>query len=393
MEQFHYMGDNSYICIFSALFEPHVGGVEAYTKGLATALTKKGNKVIVVTMNTESAPSEDVVDSIRILRLPCYNLLKGRYPIPKKNVDYRKAWKTLESLNIESVIINTRFYPLSIEAARFASNAGIRPIVIEHGSAYLTLGNHVIDPFIHRVENILINRIKKYDPCFYGVSKKASEWLSQFGITAEGEIHNAIDYVQFCSESSDRNFREELGIGSDSVLISFAGRLVPEKGIIELIEAARLLEKNPGGCDGNITIAIAGNGPLFSKAEKIKPNNMILLGGLSREDLASLMMQSDACCLPSRSEGFSTVLLEAAACGTPPIATDVGGMQEIAPNNQFGILISSMQPLDIANGIHAACQSEIGLKQMGKNVKTRVENNFSWSETAKEAISAMEHVK
>ena len=89
------MGDNSYICIFSALFEPHVGGVEAYTKGLATALTKKGNKVIVVTMNTESASSEDVIDSIKILRLPCYNLLKGRYPFPKMNADYRKAWKTL----------------------------------------------------------------------------------------------------------------------------------------------------------------------------------------------------------------------------------------------------------------------------------------------------------
>ena len=387
------MGDNSYICIFSALFEPHVGGVEAYTKGLATALTKKGNKVIVVTMNTESASSEDVIDSIKILRLPCYNLLKGRYPFPKMNADYRKAWKTLESLNIERVIINTRFYPLSIEAARFASNAGVRPIVIEHGSAYLTLGNHVIDPFIHRVENILINRIKKYDPCFYGVSKKASEWLSQFEITAEGEIHNAIDHVQFRSKSSGRNFREEFEIGSDSVLISFAGRLVPEKGVLELIEAARLLEENPAVCGGKLTIAIAGTGPLFSKSEKIKPDNTILLGGLSREDLASLMLQSDACCLPSRSEGFSTVLLEAAACGTPPIATDVGGMQEIAPNNQFGILISSMRPMDIANGIQAACCSEIGLKQMGKNVKTRVENKFTWSETAKEAISAMEHAK
>lgn len=387
------MGDNSYICIFSALFEPHVGGVEAYTKGLATALAKKGNKVIVVTMNTESASSEDVIDSIKILRLPCYNLLKGRYPFPKMNADYRKAWKTLESLNIEHVIINTRFYPLSIEAARFASNAGFRPIVIEHGSAYLTLGNHVIDPFIHRVENILINRIKKYDPCFYGVSKKASEWLSQFEITAEGEIHNAIDHVQFRRKSSGRNFREEFGIGSDSVLISFAGRLVPEKGVLELIEAARLLEENPAVCGGKLTIAIAGNGPLFSKSEKIKPDNTILLGGLSREDLASLMLQSDACCLPSRSEGFSTVLLEAAACGTPPIATDVGGMQEIAPNNQFGILISSMRPMDIANGIQAACCSEIGLKQMGKNIKTRVENKFTWSETAKEAISAMEHAK
>lgn len=382
------MGDNSYICIFSALFEPHVGGVEAYTKGLATALAKKGNKVIVVTMNTESAPSEDEIDSIKILRLPCYNLLKGRYPIPKKNADYRKAWKTLETLNIKSVIINTRFYPLSIEAARFASNAGIRPIVIEHGSAYLTLGNHVVDPFIHRAESILIDQIKKYDPHFYGVSKKASEWLSQFGIKADGEIHNAIDYAQFCNESSDRNFRKELGIGSDSVLISFAGRLVPEKGIIELIEAGRLLEKTP-----EITIAIAGDGPLFLKAAKTKPDNMILLGGLSRKDLAALMLQSDACCLPSRSEGFSTVLLEAAACGTPPIATDVGGMQEIAPNNQFGILISSMQPLDIANAIQAACRSEIGLKQMGKNVKTRVENKYTWGETAKEAISAMECAK
>ncbi|MFR3923757.1 MAG: glycosyltransferase [Collinsella sp.] len=62
---------------------------------------------------------------------------------------------------------------------------------------------------------------------------------------------------------------------------------------------------------------------------------MILLGRLSRKDLAALMLQSDACCLPSRSEGFSTVLLEAAACGTPLLRRTLAECKKLHPTTSL----------------------------------------------------------
>ena len=58
------------ICIFSALYEPHIGGVESYTKGIAEALVAKGQRVIVVTMNTNDAASEESSNGVDIIRLP-----------------------------------------------------------------------------------------------------------------------------------------------------------------------------------------------------------------------------------------------------------------------------------------------------------------------------------
>ena len=52
------------ICIFSALYEPHIGGVESYTKGIAEALVAKGQRVIVVTMNTNDAATEETSNRV-----------------------------------------------------------------------------------------------------------------------------------------------------------------------------------------------------------------------------------------------------------------------------------------------------------------------------------------
>ena len=90
------------------------------------------------------------------------------------------------------------------------------------------------------------------------------------------------------------------------------GRIVPEKGVRQLAEASRILS-------GGIFIAMAGTGPYLQELRHLERNDVFrLLGRLSRQDTAALLAQSDVMCLPSRSEGFATTLLEAAACKTPP---------------------------------------------------------------------------
>ncbi len=74
----------------------------------------------------------------------------------------------------------------------------------------------------------ILNKLQ--NPTCYAVSKKASAWLSHFGIASAGELPNAIDADQYAANASQRDFRAELRIPADALLVASAGRLIPEKG-------------------------------------------------------------------------------------------------------------------------------------------------------------------
>ena len=97
-------------CIFSAQYYPHVGGVERYTLYLSRKLIAAGNKVTIVTSNTGNLSGDEIQEGIQIYRLPCYDLLGGRYPVFKKNKEFKKVEKLIRMNQYDLVIINTRFY-------------------------------------------------------------------------------------------------------------------------------------------------------------------------------------------------------------------------------------------------------------------------------------------
>lgn len=374
------------ICIFSALYEPHVGGVETYTKGIAQALVAVGCRVIVVASNTNNAPAFETAGNIDVVRLPCNPLLGGRFPFPKSNQESRRLWDWIEKQPVSYVVVNTRFYPHSILGLQFAKRKGIQPVLIEHGSAHLTLGNKVLDFPLHIVEHAMTALVKRYSPNCYAVSKKASEWLSHFSISSHGEIPNSINADDYAEGASTRDFRSEFNIPNDAILIVSAGRFVPEKGVLQLAKATKIASEQ--GYD--LFAIMAGDGPLLHDVEKLHCPAVLTPGMLDKSDLAALLLQADFFCLPSRSEGFSTVLLEAAACSTAAIATDVGGMQEIAPTSEYGIILPSMETEDIANALEKAAISRGQSRLMGANAAKRVRENYTWDKSAQLLLAACE---
>ena len=66
-------------CIFAAQYFPHLGGVERYTYNLSKKLIEKGNEVVIVTSNVYRLSDYEIVDGIPVYRVPCINLLEGRY--------------------------------------------------------------------------------------------------------------------------------------------------------------------------------------------------------------------------------------------------------------------------------------------------------------------------
>lgn len=374
----------SCICVFSALYLPSMGGVERFTDSLAAELAAEGHSVIVVTNNTHGLSDSEVLDNgVEVIRLPCKNLINGRYPVPIKNPRYRGLMADLESRQVDGVLVNTRFYLHSLIGVRFAESKGLRAVVLDHGSAYLTLGSKPLDLAIERYEDGITAWLKRRDVDFYGISKKSVEWLSHFGIRAKGVISNAIDVEAYRAQASGRQFRKEFDIDQSTLLVSFVGRLVVEKGVRPLLEAMRRLQGE------DIRLVVAGEGPLRAEIEACGLSNVCLLGRLDGPDVAALLMDSDVLCLPTRSEGFATTLLEAAACGTPSLVPDVGGAKELIPSSEYGFVEDDLAPDAIASILRYCSRETVNLETMGRLSQLRVEKYYSWGYSARLVLDAL----
>ena len=373
------------ICIYSANYLPSYGGVEQFTRNVARQLAKDRLNVYIVTNNVYGlAEKENAVEGFCIYRLPCHPFINGRLPIPNKNRNFKQLFDEIKALPTDYVVINTRFYPHTFLGVKHAEKAGVRPIVIDHGSAYLTFGNPTIDVAVKAYEHAVTAKLKRHSVDFYGVSGASVEWLKTFDIEGLGVINNSIDADEYLAQASERDFKEEVA-NSDCFLVSFTGRLIPEKGVRNLLEAAKLLSNDP-----QIQFALAGDGPLKNELEQNNPGNMHLLGRLDASDIAALLKQSDCFCLPTRSEGFSTSLLEAAACYTTPVITNVGGVPEMIPSPEYGVILESQKPEEIATAIRDLKSNPARNAKLASNVGERVRKEFSWAATANKIIAACE---
>lgn len=359
--------------LFSAQYPPHVGGIENFTQSLARALVARGRAVTVVTNDTNGLGA-GIVDEggVEVVRLPCRPLVDGRLPLPARARERRALLGALDGRRLDGVLVNARFYPHSLLGMRFAREQGLRPVVLDHGSAYLSFSSPLLDPVVRAYEDVMTARGRRYDSAYYCVSRKSAEWLAHFGIKAQGVIGNAVDARAFRELSSGRDFRRELGLANRFV-VAFVGRLIPEKGVAALVAASR----DAGLLERGVTFVVAGDGPLAGEVKAACGEGLRWVGPLGRPDVSALLQEADALCLPSRSEGFSTTLLEAAACGCPALATDVGGARELG-----AALLASADASEVVAGVCRLVDDPASTARLARESRELAEVSFSWDATA-----------
>jgi len=371
------------IGIVSSYYLPHLGGVEQYTDGLATALAAQGHRVIVLTCAVTAEPGiERREDGVEICRIPAQNM-KDRLPLPKSGFKSSGAWRYAASVSYDGIIVNTRLYPLSLHGVQLACEKGITPVVIEHGSGELSVGNAVVDVAFHRYEHRLFKRIAAHGPRWCGVSQKAAEWLSDLGVKAEGVIPNAIGAEAFRSQASGRDFRSELGIAENAPLVAFTGRLIREKGVWTFAEVAAFLK----GRTSDAHFVIAGEGPERARLEGEIGANVHLVGRLERSDVSALLQQADVFCFPSMyPEGLPTSLLEAAVSRAYIISSDVAGACDVIPDESCGTVLADASAERFAHAVQVALDSPEEARQAAKNCCAHVEQHLSWEASAAAAL-------
>lgn len=363
--------------IFSANYLPNLGGVERYTYNLARTLIQKGNEVTIITSNVDKNVNYETNECINIYRVPCVNLLKGRFPVLKINKEFFSILKELKAINYDLCIVNTRFYLHSLFGVIFGKKNSKKVIVIEHGTNHFTINNRALDFFGHIYEHLITYLVKIFCKEYYGVSLACNEWLKHYNIVAKSTLHNAIDIndIKRILEKTDLSYKSKYNLNGNNIVITYTGRLVKEKGILKLIEAMHQINK----INKNIYLFIAGDGDLLKTIQENNFENIISLGKLNFYEVISLLKDTDIFCLPTEyPEGFPTSVIEAAACKCFIITTNAGGSNELILNDEYGVILKDNSLNELINELINAINNNINFKNSQKAVYNRCIENFTW---------------
>jgi D-inositol-3-phosphate glycosyltransferase len=193
-----------------------------------------------------------------------------------------------------------------------------------------------------------------------------------------------VDHTVFFPGDRDAA-RQRLGIDSPRVLL-FVGRIQALKGTDLAIRALAALDDpktvlivvgGPSGSDGS-----AEQTRVHALADELGVSGQIhWVSPRRHERLADYYRAANVCIVPSRSESFGLVALEAAACGTPVVAAAVGGLRSLVAHEHSGFLIDGRDPVDFAAPVERLLADEILAGEIGANAVAR-SARYSWSMTA-----------
>jgi len=221
------------------------------------------------------------------------------------------------------------------------------------------------------------------------VNKRDLNELYAVGVDKDklGHIPNAFDKYRFYPIDKVR-CRKNLSLPNDKIVLLNVANLETYKGHEYLIKAiSNVVSKN-----NDVLCFIVGNGSLKGKLQKLINNLNLnkyvkLLGEKPHDEIPLWMNACDLFVLPSLSESFGVVQIEAMACGKPVVATRNGGSEEIIVNEKLGYLVEPKNPDEMADKILLALN-----KKWDKEYILNYAKRFSSDEIAREILKVYEKV-
>ena len=212
------------------------------------------------------------------------------------------------------------------------------------------------------------------------VSEYSSKKIVQFYNVDKTKIRivpNGVDLQRFRPVEGGEKVKHSLGINNKQCVL-FVGKLIPRKGLLFLIEAAKQIVKERS----ETAFVVVGNGPLknhlISYLEKVNlSDNFVFLGDVNEDVLPALYNCAEVFALPSIQEGQGIALLEAQATAKPVVAFNVGGVHEAVLDKETGLLVKP-DSHELAEAILNLLSNEALREKMGVKGREFVCNNLSW---------------
>lgn len=337
-------------------FPPHVGGVGVHIHTLSKQLVKEGHEVYVITY-----PHKDIkdIDGIHVIGTKGLNIPGVRGLMFKKNA--KKALENLLKKEDIDIIHGHYLFPAGAAAVEVGNEHGIKTYVTAHGSdmfeLYKTqpLMRSTLKKVLKRADVVLaVSNALRHEIIATGVEGIASKTRLSW---------NSVDINKF-SAKENTTFKEENRL-EDKPIVLFVGNLIKRKNVESLLEAKKI-------ANSDYYLVIVGDGPLFKKLNnKVEEENIrdVIFTG-ARDDVENIIPSCDVLVLPSFSESFGLVLIEALACGKPVIGSNVGGITEII-NKNVGLLVNPNKISSIASAIDEIINDEELRMVLSLNARNR----------------------
>jgi glycogen(starch) synthase len=152
----------------------------------------------------------------------------------------------------------------------------------------------------------------------------------------------------------------EVGEEADPPEVLYAGRLSAEKGVLELVEAAR-----------GLNLVVAGDGPLRGRVGAAR-------GFVPHKELQRLYARAAVVACPSRREGFGVACLEAMAHARPVVATNVGGLRDLVVHQETGLVVPPRDPVALRAALDRLLADRGLRRRLGEAARDRARTQFSW---------------
>lgn len=207
-----------------------------------------------------------------------------------------------------------------------------------------------------------------------------------FGLPFEkiSVIPNGINMNMYNGIEKDYEFRRRVASDNEKIIM-YAGRLVYEKGVQNLIAAAPKILS--GYHDTNFVIAGTGamNNELKAQVNYLGIGNKVYFTGqLSYKDLCKMYKVADVAVFPSTYEPFGVVAIEAMYAGIPTVVSDVGGLNEIVEHRIDGMKSYAGNANSIADSVLAVLYDHKLADNISKNAKAKVKSLYNWNKIAQD---------
>lgn len=220
-------------------------------------------------------------------------------------------------------------------------------------------------------------------------------------------IHNGIDTEEY-RRATSRDRLDRYGIDPERPYVLFVGRISRQKGILHLLEAALHL-------DPDAQLVLCASSPdseeiarevevAVAKIQASRSGAIWIREMVDRPTAIELYSHAAVFCCPSIYEPFGIINLEAMACGTPVVASAVGGIKEVVLHEETGLLVPVVQQAaapfdpveparlshDLARALNALLRDPTRRRAMGARGRRRAEEHFSWCVIAKRTVALYE---
>jgi len=236
--------------------------------------------------------------------------------------------------------------------------------------------------------------VREHAAHFIAITEKAKKALTIEGVNPSriSVVPAGIDCERFKPTKKEEEIIEQFRVPKDTMNILFVGRLVPWKGIFDLLYAFSRLSRS----FRNVLLIIVGSGPPRIRRQidrlivslEIK-DKVRFLGTIKYSFMPKIHSLADVFCLPSVAikgweEQFGYAIVEAMACGKPVVSTLTGSIPEVVIDDVTGILVNPNDPYALQKALEELILNEKKRKKLGKNARQWVLRKFEAKKIAKQ---------